>query len=43
MGRDAQAIEDKGLKTARLFVGGGHLGLWAAVGKVYPEAEEQLC
>ena len=27
----------------RLFVGDGSLGLWAAVGEVYPEAQEQLC
>ena len=27
----------------RLFVGDGSLGLWAAVGEVYTEAQEQLC
>lgn len=29
--------------SARLFIGDGNLGLWAAVGEVYPQAEEQLC
>jgi transposase-like protein len=33
----------RGLHTARLFVGDGHLGLWAAVGDVFPKAGEQLC
>src|SRR4029434_807571 len=28
---------------ARLFVGDGNLGLWAAVGEIYPQAQEQLC
>jgi putative transposase len=36
-------LKQRGVKTARLFVGDGHLGLWAAVGEVYPEAQEQLC
>jgi putative transposase len=36
-------LKRRGVKTARLFVGDGHLGLWAAVGEIYPEAQEQLC
>jgi transposase-like protein len=36
-------LKKRGLKTARLFVGDGHLGLWAAVGEIYPQAQEQLC
>jgi transposase-like protein len=36
-------LKKQGIKTARLFVGDGHLGLWAAVGEIYPEAQEQLC
>jgi len=36
-------LNQRGVKTARLFVGDGHLGLWAAVGEIYPEAQEQLC
>ena len=33
----------RGVKSARLFVEDGNLGLWAAVGAVYPQAQEQLC
>jgi transposase-like protein len=36
-------LKERGLKNVRLFVGDGHLGLWAAVGEVYPQAQEQLC
>jgi putative transposase len=36
-------LKKRGLKTARLFVGDGHLGLWAAIGEIHPEAAEQLC
>jgi putative transposase len=36
-------LKTRGIKSARLFVGDGHLGLWAAVGEVYPQAQEQLC
>jgi len=36
-------LKTRGIKSARLFVGDGHLGLWAAVGEVYPPAQEQLC
>lgn len=36
-------LKKRGVKTARLFVGDGHLGLWAAVGEIYPQAQEQLC
>ena len=36
-------LKRRGLKTVRLFVGDGNLGLWAAVAEVYPQAQEQLC
>lgn len=36
-------LKSRGVKSARLFVGDGNLGLWAAVGEVYPQAQEQLC
>ena len=36
-------LKARGVKSARLFVGDGNLGLWAAVGAVYPESQEQLC
>jgi putative transposase len=36
-------LRTRGVKSVRLFVGDGNLGLWAAVGEVYPHAQEQLC
>ena len=36
-------LKRRGIRNARLFVGDGNLGLWAAVGEVYPQAQEQLC
>lgn len=36
-------LKSRGIKQARLFIGDGNLGLWAAVGEVYPQAEQQLC
>jgi len=36
-------LKSRGVKSARLFVGDGNLGLWAAVGEVYPQSQEQLC
>lgn len=36
-------LKERGVKEVRLFVGDGNLGLWAAVGEVYPQAQEQLC
>jgi putative transposase len=36
-------MKSRGVKSARLFIGDGNLGLWAAVGEIYPEAQEQLC
>lgn len=36
-------LRARGVKSAKLFVGDGNLGLWAAVGEVYPQSQEQLC
>jgi len=36
-------LKSRGVNSARLFVGDGNLGLWAAVGEVYPQAQEQHC
>ena len=36
-------LKARGVKSAKLFVGDGNLGLWAAVGEVYPQSQEQLC
>ena len=38
-----RGLKARGLNSVRLFVGDGHLGLWAAARNVYPEAQEQLC
>jgi transposase-like protein len=42
-GEVLRQLKGRGVKSARLFVGDGNLGLWAAVGEVYPQAQEQLC
>ena len=36
-------LRDRGLSSPRLVVGDGHLGIWGALGNVYPEADEQRC
>ena len=36
-------LKSRGMNSARLFVGDGNLGLWAAVSEIYPQAEQQLC
>jgi putative transposase len=36
-------LKSRGAKSARLFVGDGNLGLWAAVGEIYPHSEQHLC
>jgi transposase-like protein len=38
--RDLRA---RGLRVPRLVIGDGHLGIWAALRNVYPEAQEQRC
>lgn len=38
--RDLQA---RGLPTPRLVVADGHLGIWGALARVYPQAQEQRC
>lgn len=36
-------LKSRGVSQPRLFIGDGHLGLWAAVSEVYPQAQHQLC
>jgi transposase-like protein len=36
-------LKARGVQSARLFVGDGNLGWWAAVSEVYPDSQEQLC
>jgi transposase-like protein len=38
--RDVRA---RGLRAPRLVIGDGHLGIWAGLRQVYPEAQEQRC
>jgi transposase-like protein len=37
------SLKDRGLHAAKLAVGDGALGFWAALGEVYPETREQRC
>ena len=42
----ARALRDlraRGLRPWRATVADGHLGIWGALGEIYPEAEEQRC
>jgi putative transposase len=36
-------LKKRGLRCPRLVIGDGHLGIWAAIRNVYPEAKEQRC
>jgi putative transposase len=36
-------LKKRGLRCPRLVIGDGHLGIWAAIRNVYPEAQEQRC
>jgi putative transposase len=36
-------LRKHGLQPPCLVIGDGHLGLWGALGQVYPESEEQRC
>lgn len=36
-------LAQRGLRPPRLVIGDCHLGIWAALRNVYPEAEEQRC
>jgi len=36
-------LKKRGLRCPRLVIGDGHLGIWAAIRNVFPEAEEQRC
>jgi len=36
-------LQKRGLGCPRLVVGDGHLGIWAALRNVYPDASEQRC
>jgi transposase-like protein len=36
-------LKSRGLRAPRLVIADGHLGIWGAVGSVFPEAAEQRC
>jgi putative transposase len=36
-----RTLRDRGMKAPRLVIGDGHLGIWAGMRHVFPEAEEQ--
>lgn len=36
-------LKERGLNCPRLVMGDGHLGIWGALGEVYPDAMEQRC
>jgi putative transposase len=36
-------LKERGLTDPKLFIGDGALGLWAAIGEVYPKADWQRC
>jgi transposase-like protein len=36
-------LTDRGLRLGRLTIADGHLGIWSALGAVYPEGKEQRC
>jgi len=36
-------LKTRGLRAPRLVIGDGHLGIWAGLRNVFPEAEEQRC
>jgi putative transposase len=38
-----RSLRGRGMKQPRVVVGDGHLGIWAAMRGVWPEADEQRC
>ena len=36
-------LKRRGLRTPKLVIGDGHLGIWGALAAVFPEAKEQRC
>ena len=36
-------LKARGLRAPRLVIGDGHLGIWAGLREIYPEAAEQRC
>lgn len=38
-----RSLRDRGLRSPKLVIGDGHLGIWAGLRNVYPESGEQRC
>jgi transposase-like protein len=38
-----RSLRDRAMKTPKLIIGDGHLGIWAGLRNIYPEAAEQRC
>jgi transposase-like protein len=38
-----RSLRDRGLRQPLVFIGDGNLGLWAALGEVFPQARRQRC
>lgn len=36
-------LTNRGLKLGKLTIADGHLGIWAALGEIHPEGDEQRC
>jgi transposase-like protein len=41
--RILRRLRERGLRTPRLIIADGHLGIWAALAEVFPEVDEQRC
>jgi transposase-like protein len=41
--RILRELRERGLRTPRLIIADGHLGIWAALAEVFPEVDEQRC
>ncbi len=38
-----RSLKKRGVRAPKLTIADGHLGIWSALGEVYPESEEQRC
>lgn len=38
-----RGLKSRGLRTPKLLVADGHLGVWSAIGEIYPGVREQRC
>lgn len=38
-----RALKSRGLRSPRLTIADGHLGIWGALAEIYPESAEQRC